>query len=182
MPKEVMVWKTLPDLSLRSVHHVSKSQSYLLWEAFSRWNRCLSVVCILRMGCTMPFIWSCLTFHVFVHLYSTRLSVLLFVVVVVLCICCFKILLNVMLASSPSLSWSFPCSYSPSLTYSLLQVNAQGGKLMLRIWNSPIQTLRSVLSETHVFAWDEQTSLFFLNPGGFAFLGYVNKVPQTGWL
>lgn len=79
MVKEVVVWETLSDLSLISAYHLPRSQSYLLWETFPRWNWCSLIIRILRMVCTVqgvvPFIGLlCLTFYlpflslcVFVH-------------------------------------------------------------------------------------------------------------------
>lgn len=68
MAKEVMVWETLSDLSLKSAHHLPRSQSYSLWETFPRWNWSSPVIRILRMVCTvqgvMPFIGLlCPTFY-----------------------------------------------------------------------------------------------------------------------
>lgn len=96
MAKEVVVWETLSDLSLISAHHLPRSQSYLLWETFPRWNWCSPIIRILRMVCTvqgvMPSIGLlCLTFYlpflsvcVFVHTCVFYLVVCLtFVAVVV---------------------------------------------------------------------------------------------------
>lgn len=96
MAKEVVVWETLSDLSLISAHHLPRSQSYLLWETFPRWNWCSPVIRTLRMVCTVQGVMPstgllCLTFYlpflsvcVFVHMCVFYLVVCLtFVAVVV---------------------------------------------------------------------------------------------------
>lgn len=125
MAKEVVVWETLSDLSLISTHHLPRSQSYLLWETFPRWNWCspssvsselfvLSRELCLSLGCYV----SHFIFHFFLcvcsctHACSTWMCVLL--------------LLLLLLEIFPSLSESFPCGYSHPLIRSLLHVNSQG--------------------------------------------------------